>query len=75
LHPGADTGINDSLQPISKKLAPIFEELAQKLKPNTNIVIASVDSTQHKIPDIEIKGYPTVKLFKKGATPELVDYK
>lgn len=64
-----------TLHSLSKKLAPTYEELAKKVAPNTNIVIAKVDSTQHKIPGVEIKGYPTVKLFKKGPNPTVVDYR
>ena len=49
--------------------------MAEKLSVNSNIVIAKVDATQHKIPGVQIKGYPTIKLFKKGEQPEIVDYK
>jgi len=61
---------------ISKHLAPVYENLAEKFLPNKNIVIAEIDWTTSKIPGLEIKGYPTLKFFKKGReTPEIIDYR
>ena len=58
----------------STHLAPIYEELADLISTNKNLIIASVDATIHKIPGIPIKGYPSLKFFKKGESPEIVDY-
>ena len=55
-------------------MAADWNRLADNYGDNSNVVIASVDVTQN--PDIgsalEIKGFPTLKLFSKGDT---YDYK
>jgi thiol-disulfide isomerase/thioredoxin len=57
---------------LSKTLAPIYEDLAAKLKENKNILLAHVDWTTSQISEIAVKGYPTLKLFKRSK--EVVDY-
>lgn len=53
-----------------KKLAPIYEELATKLKHNTNLVIAKMDSTANETDKVSIQGFPTIKFFPaKDKTP------
>lgn len=49
-----------------KKLEPVYAELAAKLKSHKNIVIAKMDSTANEIevPGVEVKGFPTLFLFK-----------
>ena len=54
-------------------MAPIWEELGEKYKDKTDLVIAKIDSTQNEIEDVDIDGFPTLKMFKKD-TNEVVDY-
>lgn len=56
-----------------KALAPVWDDLAEKLKDRTDVVIAKVDATENEIEGVEIQGFPTLKLWKKG-TNEEVDY-
>jgi len=49
-----------------KTLAPKFEELATLLKDNKKIMIAKMDSTENETTAVNIKGFPTLKLFKRG---------
>ncbi|KAI9207178.1 disulfide isomerase 1 protein [Polychytrium aggregatum] len=50
-----------------KKLAPIYDELAEKLKDVKGIVIAKMDATENDIPPgagFTIEAFPTIKLVK-----------
>ncbi|CAD6221876.1 GSCOCT00005214001.2-RA-CDS [Cotesia congregata] len=49
-----------------KQLAPIYDELAEKYKNDKKVVIAKLDATANELEDIDIQGYPTLVLFKKG---------
>jgi protein disulfide-isomerase A1 len=55
-----------------KKLTPIWEELGEKMKDVEDVVIAKMDSTANEILQVKVKGFPTIKLFKKDNT--IVDY-
>jgi len=48
-------------------------ELGEAFRDREDIVIAKIDSTANELEDIEIQGFPTIKLFKKD-TNEIVDY-
>jgi hypothetical protein len=63
---GVVIGIIDNIFIYSKHLTPIYDELAKTVSENPNIIIAKVDATAHKLPGVEIRGYPTLKFFKKG---------
>lgn len=49
-----------------KKLAPIWEELAEAYKDNANIVIAKFDATANEADGVEVRGYPTLIFYPKG---------
>ena len=49
-----------------KKLAPIYDELAQKVASSPEVLIAKMDATANEYPGLEIKGFPTLLFYKKG---------
>jgi protein disulfide-isomerase A1 len=57
-----------------KALTPIYEELAKKVAHNKNLVIAKMDGTANEHPSVQIKGFPTIKFFKKGSKSSPADY-
>jgi len=56
-----------------KKLAPIWEELAQKYSGNENIVIGKVDVTANDTPE-DIQGFPTLIFYPAGSKDSPVPY-
>jgi protein disulfide-isomerase A1 len=57
-------------------LAPIWDELAEKLQHVDDLVIAKMDATANDIPPgqpFQIEGFPTLKLFR-SKTNEVVDF-
>lgn len=56
-----------------QKLAPTYEELARTLSHNENLIIAKMDATKNEVEDVNIQGYPTIKLFRAN-NKKPVDY-
>lgn len=57
-----------------KKLSPIFDELAEKVSGESEIMIAKMDSTANEYPGLEVKGFPTLLFYKKGDKSNPVTY-
>lgn len=57
-----------------KKLAPIWEELANEFKDVKDLVIGKFDATLNEVDGLEIRGYPTLKFYPKGNKSSPVDY-
>lgn len=57
-----------------KTLAPLYEQLGEKLKNHADIVIAKIDSTANEYPGFEVQGFPTLKFYKKGAKSTPMDF-
>ncbi|QLQ78700.1 hypothetical protein HG537_0B00490 [Torulaspora globosa] len=53
-----------------KRLAPIYEELADILAAEKDFIIGEVDATLNDIQDVAIEGYPTIILYPAGKNAE-----
>lgn len=50
-----------------KTLAPVYEEVAQKLKKENSVVLAKMDATANDVPSgYDVKGFPTLYYAPKG---------
>ena len=57
-----------------KQLAPKYDAVAAKVAHMKNLVIAKMDSTENEVEGIAIKGFPTLKFFKKGQKQTPLDF-
>ncbi|CAE8690048.1 unnamed protein product [Polarella glacialis] len=56
-----------------KALAPEYKQLAAHYASDSGVTIVKMDSTKHKLDSVEVKSYPTLKLFLKGKKDAPVD--
>jgi protein disulfide-isomerase A1 len=57
-----------------KSLAPIYDALAKNLAHVHDLVIAKVDATANEIEGSNVRGFPTIKFYKKGDKHNPIDY-
>lgn len=57
-----------------KQLEPIYKELAIKVAGIPNLVIAKIDATANEHQTLNIKGFPTIRFYKKGMKSQPIDY-
>ena len=57
-----------------KAIAPIYEELAKKLANHPEILITKMDGTANEVEGLQIRGFPTIQLYKKDGKNEPVDF-
>lgn len=57
-----------------KQLVPIYEKLAKKVKHMKNLVIAKMDGTANEHPSISVKGFPTIKFYRKNDKQNPIEY-
>ena len=52
---------------------PTWNRLGKNYKDNESVAIAKMDGTENELEEVEMKGFPTIKLYRKG-TNQLVDF-
>lgn len=57
-----------------KTLAPHYDEAAQRLLNNPNIILIKVDSTENEVAGVDIQGFPTVKFWGKDKSVGPIDF-
>lgn len=57
-----------------KKLAPVWEELGEAYKGDSNMVIGKFDATANEAEGVQVRGYPTLIFYPKGKKDEPVTY-
>ena len=57
-----------------KKMAPKFEELAERLNKNEKLQLVEVDATANKIEGMNITSYPTLMMYSAGKKSSPVKY-
>ena len=55
-------------------MAKTWIDLADHVKDVPGLVIAEMDSTENEAEDLEVPGFPTIKLYIKGKKNESVEY-
>lgn len=56
-----------------KTLAPIWDELAEHVAANEDLIIAKFDATANEAAGVSVRGYPTLKFYPKN-NKEGIDY-
>uniref|UniRef100_A0AC34QRQ6 Protein disulfide-isomerase n=1 Tax=Panagrolaimus sp. JU765 TaxID=591449 RepID=A0AC34QRQ6_9BILA len=56
-----------------KKLAPVWEELADHYQDSKDVIIAKIDATKNEIEEVKVQSFPTIKFFPANSD-EVVDF-
>ena len=56
-----------------KSILPIWNKLGKKYKDSEAVDVAKMDGTENELEDVALKGFPTIKLYRKE-TNEILDY-
>lgn len=57
-----------------KKLEPIYQQLAEKLAHVPELVIAKMDAAANEHPGMQVRAFPTIRLFKRGDKTAPVEF-
>ena len=57
-----------------KKMAPKFEELAERLNKNEKLQLVEIDATANKIEGLNINSYPTLMMYPSGKKGSPIKY-
>merc|ERR1712032_615452 len=57
-----------------KKLEPVYREVAKKLEAVASLSIAKIDATANDVVDVDVEGFPTIKLWRAEHKDDPLDY-
>lgn len=57
-----------------KQLSPIYDQLAEKFKDKSDIVIAKIDATINELQETKITSFPTITLYPKADKSKPIEY-
>lgn len=57
-----------------KKLKPVYEQLAERLSDEKDILFTQMDGTANEVEEVKIQGFPTLRFFKKGDKANPIKY-
>jgi protein disulfide-isomerase A1 len=59
---------------IKSSYEPEFEDLAEELKGNSNLVLAQIDLSNNDLDVVKIENYPGYKLYKTKVSSNPVNF-
>lgn len=57
-----------------QKFEPIYQQLAEKLAHVSGLVLAKMDAASNEHPAMQVRAFPTIRLFKRDAKDTPVEY-
>jgi len=54
-----------------KKIAPIWDELAESLKERSDLVMAKIDGVDNEVDGVDVDGFPTLVMVKKESNEKV----
>lgn len=54
-------------------MVPIYDQLGEKYKDRSDIVIAKMDATANELEHTKVNSFPTIKLYRKGNN-QVIEY-
>lgn len=58
-----------------KHLAPVYLNLATKLRANSNLVLAEMDGVKNEVAGLKLSYFPTIMLYPKGQKDQPILFK
>src|SRR5262249_31651955 len=57
-----------------QELAPKYEMLAESLRSMSSLVIAKMDLTANEVEGLDVQGFPTIRLYKRGKKTHPIEF-
>lgn len=57
-----------------KKLEPVYRDVAKRLEAVSTMLVAKIDATANDVEDVDVEGFPTIKLWRADHKDDPLDY-